>query len=316
MLLSVVAPLFNEAENVEALYRRLKVVMREMDQAYELIFVDNGSSDDTLEKLKGLRAEDPNLHFLSLSRNYGHQGGLIAGLEYARGAVVVSMDGDLQHPPEVIPELLAQWRRGYEVVFTLKRQDQGQSLLRKSINNVFYATVQRLSGLNITGGQSDFRLMDRRALDAMLALPERGKFLRGLSQWIGFRQIGVEFSVAERFAGRSKFRFSELFRFAVSGIFSFSVLPLRIFTVLGSVVAAVALFNAIYALLRTWYKMYMGLPFIAGYPTLATGIFFLGGVQLIGVGLLGEYLGRIYDEVKGRPLYILRESSLPPRETH
>ncbi len=315
-LLTVVAPLFNEAENVRALYRRLKAVMMEMDQPYELILVDNGSSDDTLEQLKMLRAEDPNLHYLSLSRNYGHQGGLIAGLESARGGVVVSMDGDLQHPPEVIPELMARWRQGYDVVFTLKRLHAGQSFLRKRINQVFYATVQRLSGLNITGGQSDFRLMDRHALDAMLALPERGKFLRGLSQWIGFRQIGVEFDVAERLAGRSKFRLGELFRFAVSGIFSFSVLPLRIFTVLGGVVAAVSLLHALYALVRTWYKMVMGLPIVAGFPTLTTGIFFLGGVQLIGIGLLGEYLGRIYDEVKGRPLYILRESSLPPREKH
>lgn len=307
--LSVVAPLYNEESNVEELYRRLRTVMLAMGQEYELVLVDNGSTDRTLEYLKKLRQQDPAVRYISLSRNYNHQGGLVAGLEHARGDVIISMDGDLQHPPEVIPEMVAQWQLGYQVVFTLKHVDQTQGKFRQWTNRLFYRLMSHISGLNITGGQSDFRLMDRQALNALLALPEYGKFLRGLSQWIGFKQAGIRYQVAERFAGRSKFRFKELFRFALNGIFSFSVLPLRMFTMVGSIIAFLALLQAVKSVVLTWIAILMDGTQVAGYPTLATGIFFLGGVQLIGIGLLGEYLGRIYDEVKRRPIYIVAERS-------
>ncbi|MBF0139227.1 MAG: glycosyltransferase family 2 protein [Magnetococcales bacterium] len=308
-LLSVVVPLYNEEDNVGELYQRLRHVMQEMQQNYELVLVDNGSVDQTLSLIKALRRDDPHVHYVSLSRNYGHQGGLMAGLHRASGDVVISMDGDLQHPPELIPQLMQKWREGYEVVFTLKREDPSQSHRRRWINQTFYRFISYLSGLNLTGGQSDFRLMDRRALDAMNSLPEYGKFLRGLSHWIGFRQIGVVFDVDERFAGHSKFQFSELLRFGLSGIFSFSVVPLRVFSILGLVMAFLSLLHVVYSLSRAIYLDLIGSPVVAGYPTLVTGIFFLGGLQLIGIGLLGEYVGRVLDEVKQRPLYIVRESS-------
>lgn len=307
-LLSVVAPLYNEEENIHSLYQRLCAVLTtDVCQNYELVLVDNGSSDRTLTHLKELNRLDPNVRYLSLSRNYGHQGGLIAGLEHAKGEVVVSMDGDLQHPPELIPQMVIQWQQGFDVVFTLKKENKSSSFWRKQSNRFFYATMSRLSGLKLVGGQSDFRLMGRTALDALLSLPERDKFLRGLSQWIGFKQTGIPFDVEERFKGRSKFQLKDLFRFAINGIFSFSVLPLRLFTFIGIIVAGFSLLHVAYALLRTWYKMSMGLPYVEGFPTLASGVFFLGGIQLIGIGLLGEYLGRIHNEVKRRPVYILRE---------
>ncbi|MBF0424084.1 MAG: glycosyltransferase family 2 protein [Magnetococcales bacterium] len=316
-LLSVVIPLYNEEDNVAELYRRLHAVLTRMGQAYELVLVDNGSIDHTLPMLKDLHRQDPCVRYLSLSRNYGHQGGLVAGLHHASGDIVISMDGDLQHPPELIPELVAKWRQGFDVVFTLKREDPSQSPIRHRINRLFYGLVSRLSGLDLTGGQSDFRLMNRRALDALNSLPEYGKFLRGLSHWIGFRQTGVVFDVDARFAGQSKFRFRELYRFALNGLFSFSVFPLRVFTIIGSIIAVLSLLQVIYALVRTFYFMIIGTPVVAGYPTLVTGIFLLGGIQLIGIGLLGEYLGRVLDEVKQRPLYIVRERSagLTNRET-
>lgn len=313
-LLSIVVPLYNEEQNIEPLYQRLKAALSPLDLRHELILVDNGSRDHTLAILKRLASLDPCVTYLTLSRNFGHQGGLVAGLEHARGEVVVSLDGDLQHPPEFIPSMIAQWRLGFDVVYTLKRDDRSISFLRKQTNILFYRLMSRLSGLNITVGQSDFRLMNRAALDAMLALPERTRFLRGLAQWIGFRQIGLEFQVERRHAGSSKYRFKDLVNFAINGIFSFSILPLRLFTLIGSGVSLLALGYAAYNLLITWYKQFMDIPTVAGYPTLSVGIFFLGGVQLIGIGLLGEYLGKVYDEVKQRPTYILRERSTP-RET-
>lgn len=313
-LLSVVAPLYNEEDNVVEFYQRLQKVMLEMQQNYELVLVDNGSVDNTLSLLKALHRDDPQVRYVSLSRNYGHQGGLTAGLHRALGNVVVSMDGDLQHPPELIPQLLQKWREGYEVVFTLKREDPSQSQVRRWINRLFYRLTSYLSGLDLTGGQSDFRLMDRRALDALNALPEYSKFLRGLSHWIGFRQIGVTFDVGERFSGHSKFQLGELLRFGLNGIFSFSLIPLRVFSTVGFAIAFFSLLHVVYSLSRTVYFDLIGSPVVAGYPTLVTGIFFLGGLQLLGIGLLGEYVGRVLDEVKGRPLYIVRESS-DPRES-
>jgi polyisoprenyl-phosphate glycosyltransferase len=308
-LLSVVAPMYNEEGNVFPLYERLRDVLEEIAPEFEILLVDNGSSDRTLEYLKELSQKDPRVRYLSLSRNYMAQGGILAGLHYARGDVVVSIDGDLQQPPEVIPEMLEEWRKGYDVVYTLKKEHGYLPVHRRITNRLYYALISYFSGLELQGGQSDFRLMDRNALDAMLALPEKGKFLRGLSQWIGFSQTGVYYEVADRTAGRTKFRILDLFRFALDGIFSFSILPLRLFTVLGSIIAALALANAFFNVAVASYRILMGIPDVPGFPTLVTGVFLLSGIQLIGIGLLGEYLGRVYDEVKNRPSFIVKETS-------
>ena len=311
-LVSIVAPAYNEEENLVLLYDRVLAVMTELGQNFEIVIVENGSTDHSIEILKKLHAKDSRLQFVSLSRNFGHQGGLLAGLTYSTGDVVISMDADLQHPPELFPKMLKLWENGYDIVYTIKRENHGQSRLRRVINFVFYSLLSKLSGLELTGGQSDFRLMDRKAVNALLQMPERNKFLRGLTRWIGFKQTGMEFDLPTRFAGKSKFRFGHLFRFALDGILSFSIIPLRVFTVAGFAISISALLYQTFIILDGLYAYYQGhydrIP--PGWVETAAAIFFFGGVQLLGIGLLGEYLGRVYDEVKCRPSFLVRESSL------
>ncbi len=312
-LISIVAPAYNEEENLVHLYERVRGVMETLGKDFELIIIENGSIDRSLEILRELHRKDHRVNYLSLSRNFGHQGALIAGLEHSRGDVVISMDADLQHPPEMIPEMLKLWEEGYEIVYTTKRENVAQPFFRRLINRIFYAFLSRASGLELTGGQSDFRLMDRSATDALIRMPERNKFLRGLSRWIGFRQIGIEYDVPPRFAGESKFRFSHLLRFALDGILSFSVIPLRFFTLFGMIVSVVSLFYGLFILVEGTYAFLTGYHFARippGWTTVGVAVFFFGGVQLIGIGLLGEYLGRVYDETKGRPTYLVREHTM------
>ena len=310
-LVSIVAPAYNEEANLRELFTRVSAMLTEEPVDFEIVIVENGSTDRSLDLLKQLHEEDPPLNYVSLSRNFGHQGGLLAGLHHARGDVVVTMDADLQHPPECLPEMLSLWRSGHEIVFTLKRQNGSQPILRKIANAFFYRFVTRLSGLELSGGQSDFRLMDRKAVDSLLAMPECGKFLRGLTRWVGFRQTTIEYDVPPRFAGESKFRFTHLVRFALDGVLSFSIMPLRLFTLFGLVVSGVAFTYGMLTFVRGLYAYLTGyggkIP--PGWATIGVAIFFFGGVQLIGIGLLGEYLGRVYDEVKHRPAFLVRESS-------
>ena len=311
-LVSIVAPAYNEEESVGLLYERVRAVMEEQGKDFELIVVENGSVDRTLEILKELHAQDARINYLSLSRNFGHQGGLVAGLDHSRGDVVISMDADLQHPPELIPQMLGLWSEGYDIVYTTKREVASQSLARRHFNRIFYASVSRLSGLELSGGQSDFRLMDRKTVDALKSMPERNKFLRGLTRWIGFRQVGIDYDVPPRSAGRSKFRFAHLIRFALDGILSFSILPLRLFTLLGAVISLLAFVYGLYILIQGMYAFMTGYHGRTppGWATVGAAIFFFGGVQLLGIGLLGEYLGRVYDEVKERPAFLVQEHSL------
>lgn len=268
--------------------------------------VDNGSHDGSLALLKRLRASDPRIHFVSLSRNFGHQGGLVAGLESCRGDVAITLDADLQHPPELIPELLRLWREGYQVVNTRRRDIGNVQGARGLVNRAFYAAMSHLSGIPLHERQSDFRLLDRKALDALLSLPEREKFLRGLTYWIGFRQTSLPYDVAPRRAGRTKFNLSQLLVFAVQGVTSFSLVPLRLFVVVGIVLAGLSLLYGAYVLVY-----FLAKPSFApaGWASLAIGVFFLGGIQLIGIGVLGEYLGRVLNEVRGRPVYLVKETS-------
>jgi len=311
-LVSIVVPAYNEEENLVPLFERVCRVMDRLGTCFELIVVENGSTDGSLETLKALHSSDDRLHYVSLSRNFGHQGGLIAGLDHCKGDVVLTMDADLQHPPEVIPEMLALWRQGNEVVYTIKRRQGEQPVIRRAVNASFYRVASYLSGIELSGGQSDFRLMDRKAIDALRGMPENNKFLRGLARWIGFRQAGIEYDVPPRVAGESKFRFTHLFRFALDGILAFSILPLRVFLFAGLAISILSFGYGFHIMLLGVHAYMTGhfgrLP--PGWVTASSAIFFLGGIQLIGIGLLGEYLGRVYDEVKNRPTYIVTEHSL------
>lgn len=310
-LVSIVAPAYNEEKNLPALYARVRAVMEKEGRDFELIVVENGSSDSSLAILKSLRAKDSRVNFLSLSRNFGHQGALIAGLEYSRGDAVISMDADLQHPPEVIPEMLKLWDQGYDVVYTVKQENKAQPLIRRALDRMFYRIINKLSGIELHG-QSDFRLLGRKALNELCKLPERNKFLRGLSSWIGLKQAGISYRVNPRVAGSSKFKFIHLIELGIDGIFSFSIIPLRIFTIFGILMSAGSFLYGLYLLGLTAFINLTGsgLSMPSGWATLAVTLLFFGGVQLIGIGLLGEYLGRVYDEVKKRPVYIVKEASL------
>lgn len=309
--LSIVIPAFNEAENIPELYARICQVMKNEHYDFELLIVENGSVDQSLEILKGLNQKDKRVQYLSLTRNFGHQGALIAGLENSRGDIVITMDADLQHPPEVISQMLREWEKGFEIVYTIKRYEKSYSFLRKMVDNAFYFIMNKLSGI-VLHGQSDFRLLDRKVVDAICHMPEKNKFLRGLTMWVGFRHTGVEYDVTARFAGSSKFRMNHLIKLAVDGIFSFSIIPLRIFTFTGLFISALSFAWGIYYSIMRFVSYLNGdtSSYPLGWATIIIAMLFLGGVQLIGIGLLGEYIGRVYDEVKARPDYIIREKSI------
>jgi len=309
-VISVAFPVFNEAENIQPLYDAVVHALEPLGLSFELIFVDDGSTDRSLEIVKGLRQRDPRVEYVSLSRSFGHQRALVAGLRHARGAAVITMDGDLQHPPSVLPEMIRLWREGYEVVYTHKRSNHVRGLRLLQIRFGYYL-ISKWSGLRLSFGQSDFRLLDRKVLDVILAIPESRKFLRGLVQWVGFRQIGIPYDPAPRFAGEAKYTFRSLAALAANGVLSFSMVPLRLALVIGSGVAAASLLFGVIALL-------LGLGRLAGAATwlppswalVAVALTLLAGVQLMAIGMVGEYLGRVVEQTKGRPEFIVRESSL------
>lgn len=310
--ISVIAPAYNEEPLLRLFCEKTCSVLGSTGLDYELLILENGSTDNSLEVLKELRAKNPRIHYLSFSRNFGHQGAILAGLQNAQGDIVISMDADLQHPPEAIPEMLLKWQEGFDIIYTIKRPAGNISLFRRLADAVFYRLMNWITGIELRG-HSDFRLLDRKVVNVIAALPERNKFLRGLVCWVGFRQIGISYDVAPRMAGRSKFSMRELFRITIDGIFSFSVVPLRFFTFVGSLVSLFSFsYGFYYIVLKVAVSMgWSQTPLPSGWTTLIFGMMFLGGVQLLGIGLLGEYLGRVYDEVKKRPNYIIKESSRP-----
>ncbi|MFQ5801319.1 MAG: glycosyltransferase family 2 protein [Candidatus Methylomirabilales bacterium] len=308
-VLSMVFPVWNEEENLEILHGEVSEALKLLDLPYELLFVDNGSTDGSLALIKQLARRDPNVRYISLSRNFGHQGGLFAGLWYCRGDAAITMDADLQHPPSLIPEMVRLWQQGFEVVYTKKR-NHDVSGLRSIQVRLFYKGLSKLSGLTLSFGQSDFRLLDRRVIDVILNIPENRKFLRGTVEWVGFRQTGLEYDVAKRHAGQSKFSYRSLFGFALDGILAFSVVPLRWIFVVGSVTATLSLlYVGLAFVLGVLNLLGVGVNIPPGWATLAVSVMFLGAVQLIAIGILGEYIGRIYDQTKGRPTFIVRETS-------
>jgi glycosyltransferase involved in cell wall biosynthesis len=299
-LVSVVAPMHDEAGTVERFHARVVAALE--GQAWELVLVDDGSRDGTGEALAALAAGDERVRVISLSRSFGHQAALTAGLEHARGDAVVMLDGDLQDPPELIATMLERWRDGSDVVYAVRSERAGESAFKLVSARWFYRIFRRLTRVELAPDSGDFRLMSRRALDALLAMPERNRFLRGMSVWVGFTQTAVPFSRGPRTAGRTKYTLSRMVRFSFDAITSFSNRPLQFATVLGFVFSLLAFLAIPLAVAARFANIYE-----RGVPTTIVVVLLLGGIQLITVGIIGEYVGRIYDEVKHRPLYVVRD---------
>jgi glycosyltransferase involved in cell wall biosynthesis len=308
-LVSVVAPMFDEEDTVEVFYDRVR---RALDGVrFELILVDDASRDRTPELLDRLADTDPRVRVLHLSRNFGHQAAITAGLEHARGDAVVMLDGDLQDPPEVIPRMLDAWYRGADVVYGVRESRAGESRFKVVTASWFYRLFARLTKLQLRENSGDFRLLDRRALDAVLCLRERNRFLRGMTVWVGFVQTAVPYKRDARYAGETKYTLRRMIRFSLDAISSFSSFPLQIATFLGFMFSLVAFLGLPLVVLARLLEI-----FEQGVPSLLFVVLLLGGIQLITVGIIGEYVGRIYDEVKGRPLYIVGETrNLAPEPT-
>jgi dolichol-phosphate mannosyltransferase len=300
--LSVVVPIFNEVETVRELHARLTSVVSSLG-SYELVFVDDGSRDGTWDALTECAAGDPHARLIRLSRNFGHQVALTAGVDAARGDAVVTMDGDLQDPPEVIPELLARWREGYDVVYGVRTAREGETHYKLWTARVFYRLMQRLSPVEIPQEAGDFRLLSRRAADAFRSMPERARFIRGMTSWVGFRQIGVPYQRAARFAGSTKYPTRRMLGFAADAITSFSTAPLRIVAGMGFVMVGFCGLYLAYAL----YKRFFTDDTVQGWTTVIVLLLLIGGAQLIGLGVIGQYVGRIYEEAKRRPLYVVSD---------
>jgi dolichol-phosphate mannosyltransferase len=301
--LSVVAPLYNEEGNVAELVRRLRAAADAAPgiDAYEIILVDDGSTDRTVDLLRAHAAADPRIVVMRLSRNFGQQLAATAGLDLARGDVVVLIDADLQDPPELIPAMVERWRAGYDVVYAVRRKRSGESRFKVWTARLFYRMTRRLTKVAIPVDAGDFRLMSRRVVDALKSIRERQRFLRGLVTWVGFAQTALEYDRDPRLSGTTKYPFSKMLRLAIDGITSFSDVPLRFASYFGFAVSAIAF---IVALAEIGVRVFTGYN-LPGYTSTIFAILFLGGVQLIGIGILGEYIGRIYEEIKGRPLYLV-----------
>jgi len=309
--ISVVVPCFNEEDVLPRLFERLGAVAATWNTDYEIISVDDGSRDRTWEILKTQNAKDSRWCTLSFARNFGHQTAVSAGLYFATGDAVVVIDADLQDPPEEISRLLEQWRAGFEVVFATRKKRRDPRL-KKILAWGFYRLLQKMTPLPMARDAGDFCLLDKRVVAVMNSLPERSRYLRGLRTWCGFRQTMVEFDRAERAAGVPQYTFKKSFKLAMDGLFSFSAAPLRLATYLGLWVSGFAFFGVMFTLAQKIFAAQfakIGLAPGAGFPTIVISVLFLGGVQLICLGILGEYIGRIYEEVKGRPLWIIRDSA-------
>jgi len=304
--LCVIVPGLNEAENLRLLYNELVRVLGRHEWELEIIFVDDGSTDNTVELCRNLNQTDPRFQYVSLSRNFGHQRALTAGLDVAVGDAVVIIDADLQDPPEVVLEMIDLWRQGVDVAYGQRRSREGETFFKKTTAKLFYRLLATLSGTMITADTGDFRLMDMRVLEQLRNLREQSRFMRGLVSWLGFEQKPVYYDRKPRHAGTTKYPFLRMVRFAWDGIATFSAMPLRIGTFLGSMMSLAAFVFAAYLVLRE----ILFRDFVPGWASIMVAVVGIGGVQLLVIGIVGEYLAKAFEEVKHRPLYIIRQSSL------
>ncbi len=300
---SIIVPVWNEAESLPELYRRISEVMNSMADSWELILVDDGSVDGSTDQIYTLAEGDERVRPLIFARNFGHQIAVTAGLDHSRGQAVIIIDADLQDPPEVIIELISKWREGYEVVYATREEREGESFIKKVTAKAFYRIINRITDINIPLDTGDFRLMDRKVVAVVNSMRERHRFLRGMSAWVGFRQTGVPYTRAARYAGETHYPLKNMITLALTAITGFSFLPLQIATYMGFISAGISIIAIpVVITLRL-----TGSEAFFGQATTLIAVLLLGGVQLISLGILGEYIGRLYDEARGRPLYILRE---------
>jgi dolichol-phosphate mannosyltransferase len=301
---SIIAPIYNEIDNIPELYPRLREVMEQTGEPWELILVDDGSSDGSTDVIRTLAESDERVRPVIFARNFGHQIAVTAGLDFSRGDAVVIIDADLQDPPEVILELIEKWREGYEVVYAVRAEREGETWFKRTTASLFYRLIYKITDVNIPLDTGDFRLMDRKVVAVMDKMREKHRFLRGMSSWVGFRQIGVEYKRHARFAGETKYPLKKMIQLALNAITSFSYFPLQLATYLGFISAGLAVLAIPVVILL---RLISG-TILLGQTTTLIIVLLLGGVQLISLGIIGEYIGRIYDEAKGRPLYIVADA--------
>ena len=301
---SLIIPIYNEEETIPELYRRVSTVMDSLDDSVELILINDGSRDRSLNLMRELQERDARVCYISFARNFGHQAAVTAGLNFARGQVIVVLDADLQDPPELIPKMIESWQAGYHVVYAQRTKRKKESWFKRLTAYVFYRLLRRLADVDIPADTGDFCLMDRQVVDVLNSMPERNRYIRGLRAWIGFRQTAVKFERDPRFAGEVKYTFKKSLALAINSLVSFSKIPLRLSTYLGLFSALIAL---LMALLVLYWRLHQPESPVTGLATILIAVFFLGSVQLISIGILGEYIGRIYEEVKGRPAYTIAE---------
>ncbi|HEY9892388.1 MAG TPA: glycosyltransferase family 2 protein [Candidatus Sericytochromatia bacterium] len=301
---SLIIPVYNEEETLPEMYLRVRAVMDQLDGDVELILVNDGSRDRSLAFLRDLHEKDPRVCYLSFARNFGHQIAVTAGLNFVRGDAIVILDADLQDPPELIPALVEQWKQGYQVVYAQRTQRHKESWIKRLPAYIFYRLMRRLADVDIPLDAGDFCLMDRRVVDVLNSMPERNRYIRGLRSWVGLQQTSIHFERDPRFAGEVKYTFRKSLSLAANGLVTFSRVPLRLSTYVGLLAAVVAVVMAILVL---YWRLFVPNSPLTGFATIMIAVFFLGAVQLVSIGILGEYVGRIYEEVKGRPLYVLSE---------
>ncbi|QLY79090.1 glycosyltransferase family 2 protein [Clostridium intestinale] len=303
-LISIVVPMYYEEKVADECYKRLKEVMQDNNINYEFIFVNDGSKDRTFEILSKIAEEDKNTKIISFSRNFGHQIAVTAGVDKAKGDAVVVIDADLQDPPELIPKMIGLWNDGYKVVYAKRKKRKGESFFKLFTAGMFYRTLDKMTDIDIPLDTGDFRLMDRDVVNVLKTMKENNRFVRGMVSWVGFKQTPIEYERDERFAGETKYPLKKMIKFASDGIISFSAKPLKLMGSLGVFCVSISLIIFLYALIR---KLTNDVNVVSGWASIMTAVTFLGGVQLLSISVLGEYIGRIYDESKGRPLYVIEK---------
>ncbi len=304
-LLSILVPVFNEEDNIRTLYRELTHHIEGLCRT-EIIFINDGSSDRTLEEIQEMHNEYPEIHYLSLSRNFGHQSALKAGLDFCSGDVVISMDGDLQHPPHLIVKMLEQWKNGYDVVITTRQDKEESRLFKKCTSQNFYRLLSRISSLDLKPGTADFRLLDRKVVEVLKKFEESDIFFRGMVAWSGFKQFELPYIPEKRSSGETKYTLAKMLRLALNGLLGFSTFPLRMVTLIGMLISVASFLYGFYAIFIRIFSD----EAVSGWASVMTGIYFLGGIQLISIGICGEYIGRIFMQTKKRPHYIIADTSL------